>query len=95
MIDRLVKEGHLSYLTIQPLHACTSCLEEKMTKRLFLTKGNRSKSVLKLFHTDVCRPLNVKARDFFEYFITFIDDYSSYGYVYLLHCKFETFEKFK
>ena len=31
----------------------------------------------------------------FEYFITFINDYSKYCYVYLLHRKFEVFDKFK
>ena len=71
-IDRLVKEGHLSYLTIQPLPICTSCLEE--TKRPFLAKDNRSKGVLELIHTDVYGPLNGMARGDFEYFITFIDD---------------------
>ena len=63
--DRLVKEGRLSYLTIQPLLVCTSCLEEKMTKRPFSTKDNRSKGVLELIHTDVCGPLNVKAKGSF------------------------------
>ena len=29
------------------------------------------------------------------YFITFTDDYSRYGYVYLMKRKFEAFEKFK
>lgn len=31
----------------------------------------------------------------YEYFVTFIDDYSKYQYIYLLHYKFEFFEKFK
>ena len=39
--------------------------------------------------------MNVKARGSFEYFVTFIDDYSRYGYVYLMHHKSDTFEKFK
>ena len=60
-----------------------------------MSKCNRSKDILELFHTDVCGPLNVRARGDFEYFITFIDDYSRYGYVYLLHHKFKIFEKFK
>ena len=36
-----------------------------------------------------------RAREGFEYFITFINDYSIYGYVYILHRKYEAFEKFK
>ena len=31
----------------------------------------------------------------YEYFITFIDDYSRFGYVYLMKRKSEAFEKFK
>ena len=31
----------------------------------------------------------------FIYFITFIDDYSQYGYLYLMRYKSKTFEKFK
>ena len=39
--------------------------------------------------------MNVKARGGYEYFVTFIDDYSRYGYVYLMQHKSDTFEKFK
>ena len=46
-------------------------------------------------HTDVCGPINVRARGGYEYFITFTDDYSRYGYIYLMHRKSEAFEKFK
>ena len=53
-IDRLVKEGPLSSLTIQSLLVFTSCLKEKMTKIFFLAKGNRFKCVLELIHTYVC-----------------------------------------
>ena len=95
MIDRLVKEYPFLSLTIQLLSACTSCLDEKITKRSFSAKDNKSKGILKLIHTNVCVPLNVRARGDFKYFITFIDDYSRYDYVYLLQRKFESFKKFK
>ena len=37
----------------------------------------------------------VHARGGFVYFITFIDDHSRYGYLYLMSYKFEAFERFK
>ena len=37
----------------------------------------------------------VHARGGFVYFITFIDDYSRYGYLYLMRYKSEAFERFK
>ena len=66
-----------------------------MTKRPFSGKGLRANQPLELIHSDVCGPMNVKARGGYEYFITFIDDYSRYGYVYLMQHKSDTFEKFK
>ena len=38
--------------------------------------------------------MSTQARDF-SYFITFTDDLSRYGHVYLMKYKSETFEKFR
>ena len=94
-INRLVKDGLLRKLNVGTLPVCESCLEGKMTKRPFLLKSKRSKEPLQLVHSDVCSPLSVQARVGYEYFVTFIDDYSRYGYVYLMHKKSENFGKFK
>ena len=39
--------------------------------------------------------MSTSARDGYEYFITFIDDYLRYEYIYLMSHKPEAFEKFK
>ena len=39
--------------------------------------------------------MNVKVRGGYEYFISFIDDYSRYGHIYLIHHKSNSLEKFK
>ena len=39
--------------------------------------------------------MSTQAKGGYEHFITFTDDYSRYGYVYLMWQKSETFEKFK
>ncbi|KAL0449174.1 UNVERIFIED_CONTAM: hypothetical protein Slati_1473800 [Sesamum latifolium] len=44
---------------------------------------------------DVCGPLSISARGGFSYFITFTDDHSRYGYVYLMRYKSEAFGRFK
>ena len=66
-----------------------------MTMRHFKTKCYRAKEVLDLVHTDLCGPMSTSARKGYEYVITFIDDYSRYGYIYLMRHKSEAFEKFK
>ena len=50
---------------------------------------------MEIIHTDVCGPMSVDARGGYRYFLTFIDDLSIYGYIYLMKHKSETFEKFK
>jgi hypothetical protein len=46
-------------------------------------------------HTDVCGLMSVPARGGYEYFITYTNDYSRYGFVYLIRHKSEAFERFK
>ncbi|EXC18499.1 Retrovirus-related Pol polyprotein from transposon TNT 1-94 [Morus notabilis] len=66
-----------------------------MTKMPFTAKGVRATEPLQLIHSDVCGLLNVQVRGAYEYYATFIDDYSRYGYVYLMQRKSETFGKFR
>ena len=94
-IHGLVKSGILTSLDFEPIPVCESCLEGKMTKRPFKAKGYRATKPLELVHTDVCGPINVQARGGYEYFVTFTDDYSRYGYIYLMRQKSETFTKFR
>ncbi|KAK8593502.1 hypothetical protein V6N12_045582 [Hibiscus sabdariffa] len=67
----------------------------KMTKAPFSGKGERASDLLGLIHSDVCGPMNTQARGGFQYFITFTDDFSRYGYIYLMRHKSEALEKFK
>jgi GAG-pre-integrase domain len=94
-IKKLHEVGLLDNFNIETINACESCLREKMTKVLFSKKGERTSDLLALIHTDICRPMSTYIRNGDRYFITFTDDYSRYGYVYLMRHKSETFEKFK
>jgi hypothetical protein len=51
--------------------------------------------LLEIIHIDVCGPMSVEACGGYRYVLTFTDDCSRYGYVYLMKHKSETFEKFK
>ena len=66
-----------------------------MTKAPFSGKSERASDLLGLTHSDVCGPINTQAKGGFQYFITFTDDFSRFGYVYLMQHKFEAHEKFK
>ena len=90
-----MKDGLLEPLDFNEFSVSESCLEGKMTKRPFNAKGNRAKDLLELVHSDVCGSMSIQAIGGYKYFITFIDDYSRFGYVYLMKWKSEGFEKFK
>lgn len=56
----------------------------KMTKSPFTGSSERANDLLALIHTDVCGPMSTVARGGYNYFITFTNDVSKYGYVYLM-----------
>ncbi|GJU37568.1 retrotransposon protein, putative, ty1-copia subclass [Tanacetum coccineum] len=60
------------------------CVCGKMTKNPFYGTWNWADDLLGLIHTDVCGPFRVPTQDGDTYFITFIDDFSRYGYGYAL-----------
>ncbi|GJW04796.1 retrotransposon protein, putative, ty1-copia subclass [Tanacetum coccineum] len=66
-----------------------------MTRKLFPHRPERATDLLGLIHTNVCGSLRHVSRQGASYFITFTDDYSRYGYIYLLKHKHEVFETFK
>nr|GEX00698.1 zinc finger, CCHC-type [Tanacetum cinerariifolium] len=61
----------------------------KMTRKSFPHRPERATNLLGIIHTDVCGPLRHVSRQDASYFITFTDDYSHYGFVYLLTYKHE------
>ena len=48
-----------------------------------------------MIHTNICGPLTPTALGGYKYFITFIDDFSRYGYAELIHEKSDSLNVFK
>jgi hypothetical protein len=67
----------------------------KMTRTPFTGTVERASDLLGIIHTDVYGPMSVTTRNGYHYFVTFTDDLSRYGYIYLMKHKYETFGKFK
>ena len=93
-IERVVSDGILDSLDFADFEICTSCIKGKQTNtRRYGVK--RVTYVLQLIHTDICGPFPTVSRNGQQYFITFIDDFSRYGYLYLIHEKSQSLEVFK
>ena len=67
----------------------------KLPKSSFSGIRERAKGILELIHSDVCGLMPVQAKSGNFYFITFTDDFSRFGWVYLMRYKSEAFEKFR
>ncbi|GJZ81657.1 retrotransposon protein, putative, ty1-copia subclass [Tanacetum coccineum] len=89
------QDGLLKSTDDESFDKCESCLSGKMTKKPFPHSNVRAKDPLGVTHTHVCGPLRHVSKQGASCFITFTDDYSRYGYVYLLKHKHEVFETFK
>ena len=59
----------------------------KYTKTAFLSSDNRSEGVLDLIRSDLCGPMSSSSLTGFEYYITFIDDFSRKTWIYFLRSK--------
>ena len=55
----------------------------------------RAKDILEIIYSDVCGLFAKMARGGYYYFITFIDDLSRYGHLFLMKNKSKSFEEFK
>jgi hypothetical protein len=66
-----------------------------MLSRLRKEKPKRSVGILEIIHTDICGPFPIKFVDGYNSFITFTDDFSRYGYIYLIKEWSEALDKFK
>ena len=94
-MKKLHDDGLLTSFDLEFFETTESCLLGKMTKTPFAKSCERASDLLGLVHGDVCGPMSTTARGGYEYFITFTDDLSRYGYIYLMKHKSEAFEKFK
>ena len=86
-MKKIHADGFLESLDYESFDACESCLMGKMTKTSFSGTMERATDLLEIIHTDVCGSMNIEARGGYRYFLTFTDDLSRYGYIYLMKHK--------
>ncbi|KAI3720980.1 hypothetical protein L2E82_31980 [Cichorium intybus] len=94
-IAQLQKDGVLESFDLRSDDVCETCLLGKMTKSPFKGSFERGEGLLDIIHTDVCGPFRSTTKDGTRFYVTFTDDFSRYGYIYLIKHKSDTFEKFK
>ena len=92
-VERLIDSRILPHLDSDDLEICVDCVKVKLTK----TKKNGatcSQNLLEIVHTDISGPYSSTLCGN-KYFITFIDYFSRYGYVFFIKEKSYALEFFK
>ncbi|GJZ39587.1 retrotransposon protein, putative, ty1-copia subclass [Tanacetum coccineum] len=94
-IEKLQHDGLLESIDDESFDVCVSCISGKMARKPFTHASERADDLLGIIHSDVCGPFRTTSREGANYYVTFTDDFSRYGYVYLIKHKHEVFEMFK
>ena len=93
-MERLIKEEILQPLDFSNFDHYIDCIKGKYVKQI-KKEATQSTGLLELIHTDICGPFPVTSVDIFDFFITFTDDFSHYGYIYPIKDRYESLNKFK
>ena len=70
------------------------CSRAKNINNPFLKSETKTKGMLELIHSNVCGHMPSTSLRGYEYYVTFIDDYSRKTWIYFLKTKSEVFGKF-
>lgn len=74
---------------------CVTCVKSKMSRHYFRSRvGYRAGSLGELIHSDFCS-YEVSSMEGFQYFVTFIDDYSKFTVIYPMKFKSDVFACFE
>ena len=93
-IEGLIKKSILPPLEFLDLEQCIDCIKGKYVKKI-KKDVKQSARILEIVYTDICGPFPVKSVDGYDSFITFIDNYSRYGYIYQIKERSKALDKFK
>ena len=94
-MERFIKDEILPYLDFSYFDTCVDCIKGKLTTKIRNVKANRCPELLGVIHTYICVPFSPHAIGGHKYFITFINDYSRYGFIEIIHEKSDSLKAFK
>ena len=87
-LQLLASQGHLGSVQFQKFD-CTSCHFGKQTKLLFNNSDSFSSTPFNFIYYDIWGPTPVSTEGGSRYFVIFVNDFSRYTWIYLLHHRSE------
>jgi hypothetical protein len=93
-IERLVKNDILPPLEFSDIEKCIDCIKGKYVKKIKKRCQSKHSDTRNHSHRYLWT-ISYEIVDGYNLFITFIDGYSRYGYIYPIKERSEAFDKFK
>jgi hypothetical protein len=95
IIIRIIRENKLSYASLDSLSSsiCDPCLRAKTRHLPYSLSSSHATTPLELIHSDVWDPA-IQSFGRKKYYVSFIDGYSKFTWIYLLCHKSEVFQHF-
>jgi hypothetical protein len=87
ILREIVTEGTI-FQYRAPGGVCTG----KYTKTSFPSSDNRVAGIFDLIHSDVCGPMSFVSLSGYEYYVTFIDDFSRKSWIFFMKTKGQVFK---
>lgn len=92
-LGTLRNEIQIKHVSANPSH-CSICHFAKQKRLPFISHNFLSKSAFDLVHCDIWGPFTPMTHDGFRYFLTIVDDFSRFIWVYLLRAKSDVLKIF-
>ena len=75
--------------------SCSVCKLAKSKTLPFPSGAHRASTCFEMIHSDVWGMSPTASHAYYKYFVTFIDEYSRFTWIYFLRSKFEVFSMFQ
>jgi transposase InsO family protein len=87
IVRRVLSAFHLPVSSNNGSYSCSACLGSKSKQLAFSVSTIRSNSPLELIFSDVWGPAPVLSKNGFKYYVSFLDNFSRYSWIYPISCK--------
>jgi histone deacetylase 1/2 len=93
VVHQVLRYNSIPFSESNKESVCDACQMAKSHQLPYPKSTSVSTSPLELVFSDVCGPAS-KSFGCFKYYVSFIDDYSKFTWIYLLKKKFDVFKNF-
>ncbi|KAH9727210.1 retrovirus-related pol polyprotein from transposon RE1 [Citrus sinensis] len=95
VLKSIMSSLSVDYSSISAPYFCDACQYGKAHQMFFYSTGIKTKVPLELIHTDLWGPAPLPSLNGYRYYISFVDDYSRYCWIFPLTLKSESLDTFK